>query len=89
MISGMPNLAYHCDQFGIPYIFPDSETTKMIEKSHLFGKVDDDVISITELAEFYIRAFAEENRADASDYIEPLEYIAPSITKIVESVHAD
>ena len=75
MINAIGNLEYFCKEFGIPYSFSNTALGKKIKAIQLMYTGDyNETTTWEEYADFYVRAFAEENRMTAADYTDPIPY---------------
>jgi len=77
MITNIGNIQYFCKLFGIPYKFPATPLGEKIKASQRTPLDEAREFTLHEFAEFYVRTFLSENRADATDFVNPIPYVAP------------
>ena len=73
-VSVLINLAYFCKQYGIRINKVNTQIGKEITASQGIGFEQDLTFTYEEFADYYVRAFAEENRMSAADYTDPIPY---------------
>ena len=73
-VTVLCNLAYFCKQYGIRINKVNTQIGKEITASQGIGFEQDLTFTYEEFADYYVRAFAEENRMSAADYTDPIPY---------------
>ena len=73
-VSVLCNLEYFCKQYGIRIKKVNTQIGKEITASQGIVMEQDLIFTYEEFADYYVRAFANENRMSAADYTDPIPY---------------
>ncbi len=73
-LSTLPNLERLCKQYGISVKTVNTQIGKEIAAFQAIGWEEGLAFTYEEYADYYVRAFAKENRMSAADYTNPIPY---------------